>query len=197
MATLLFQELLARAATLEATFLNFPTKDSIIPSNQDKIRAFILLMHSEFEFYFEQLADQIKTIVAAPALSTKDYSRIPTDMYIYPHAVVECEKEFNYGRRGEKVLQRYESRITKNNGIKERDILSLLLPLGVDYNALTTIMLNTLDSYGDKRGLFAHTGNRRCVSRVLDRDAEARECGQLTTLISALDTDLQKQHALP
>lgn len=43
-----------------------------------------------------------------------------------------------------------------NNGIRERDLVRLLLPVGVNIASLDSAWLASMDSYGDIRGSYAH-----------------------------------------
>lgn len=197
MTTSLFADLRLRFTELEQEFLNFPNLDSPIAANQDKIRAFVLLIHSELEAYFELLATKIKDTLVAGVVAANAYATLPTDMFVFPHRQIDSEKEYDYARRGERVLKCYEGQVAKNNGIKERNVLGLLLPLGVEYNTITLVLLNTLSTYGERRGLFAHAGSKSCAAILMDRDDEVLKCQQLLSMIEVLDDTLQARRAIP
>lgn len=46
--------------------------------------------------------------------------------------------------------------IEQNHGIKEKNILSLLLPIGIDPDEIDAAWLSGMDSFGAERGLVAH-----------------------------------------
>ncbi|WP_294283646.1 hypothetical protein [uncultured Chryseobacterium sp.] len=52
--------------------------------------------------------------------------------------------------------------------MKESNILKVLLPLGIELSQIDTTWLNTMDSFGVTRGLFAHASNR--VHIAVDRN---------------------------
>lgn len=54
------------------------------------------------------------------------------------------------------AVTKHHKKINDNHGIKERNVLSLFLPLGLKYSALDPIWLADLDSFGSRRGDTAH-----------------------------------------
>jgi hypothetical protein len=55
--------------------------------------------------------------------------------------------------------------ITNNHGIKERNLLRLLLPIGVEVDNLDPIWLADMNSYGERRGLIAHNSRAKYRAR--------------------------------
>jgi hypothetical protein len=47
--------------------------------------------------------------------------------------------------------------IDNNHGIKETNILALLLPIGIDSDDLDPVWLATMNTFGENRGVVAHT----------------------------------------
>ncbi|MGH1396852.1 MAG: HEPN domain-containing protein [Trichormus sp.] len=47
--------------------------------------------------------------------------------------------------------------IDNNHGIKETNILALLLPIGIDSDDLDPVWLATMNTFGENRGIVAHT----------------------------------------
>lgn len=197
MNTILYDDLKNRTQLLENTFLNFPNSDSSITANQDKIKAYILLTHSELEFYFEQIALNIKDAAVLPTIRRGNYSNIPLDLFVYTHKQLDPDSDIDYNARGEKVFNHFVQKIKKNNGIKKKDILSLLLPLGIEYHTITEILLNTLDTYGENRGLFAHTGSKSHATKILDRNTEVTFVKQLLQMIETLDDFIKTKFSIP
>lgn len=198
MNSVLFVDLRKRRGDLESLFLNFPTTDSAIQANQDKIKAFIILMHSELECYFEGISTAVKDKFKSAAIALNDYSTLPIDFFVYPIKNPECNIEFHYAIRGQKIIKEYETYLAKkNNGIKQKDILSMFLPLGVEYDDIGNILLNTLNDYGEKRCKFAHTGYKKHATSILDRDTENNTSNQILLMIETLDSKIMtKNHPL-
>jgi hypothetical protein len=193
----LFIELENRRNDLELLFLNFPNSDSLVLSNQDKIKAFIILFHSELEYYFELISTKIKDYHKGLISTLSDYSRLPLDYFVYPIKYPEIEKEYDYNKRGSKILKDFEILISKrNNGIKIKDILSLILPLGIEYTDIDTSLLNTLNDYGEKRCKFAHTGLKFHVSIPLDRNIENRLSITIISMIKYFDEKVKNKYSM-
>lgn len=198
MSSKLFKELSSRRIELEKLFLNFPTSDSYLQPNQDRIKAFIILMHSEIEYYFERFSDGVKNYITEPAKVADDYSKLPVDFFIYSTKRLDVEAEYDHHTKGKSIIKEFNSLIAKkNNGIKKINILTLLLPLGVKYVDIDLSLLNTLNDYGEKRCMFAHTGLKAHATRILDRDIENRQADMIVKMIEILDQDiLNKYQAL-
>ena len=84
---------------------------------------------------------------------------------------------FRVGR----VVSEYESLVKKNNGIKEVNIIPLLISLGVDYTKLSQTLLNNLSSFGSNRGHTAHNS-----SKVQQLISPADETGIVQQIIQEL-----------
>jgi hypothetical protein len=55
-----------------------------------------------------------------------------------------------------KVFNSFRTAVKDNHGIREKNILLLLLPIGIDSEDLDRIWLQEIDDFGKKRGEFAH-----------------------------------------
>lgn len=55
--------------------------------------------------------------------------------------------------------------IEDNQGVKERNILSMFLPLGVDPNAIRQVGIYSLNDLGELRGRISHNANTRWSAR--------------------------------
>ena len=56
----------------------------------------------------------------------------------------------------ELALNAFYRVIDQNHGLKEANLLALLLPIGIDSDDLDSVMLVTMDAFGKQRGLIAH-----------------------------------------
>lgn len=55
-----------------------------------------------------------------------------------------------------KAVNFYISELDQNHGIKEENLLSILMPIGLAHRGVSTTLLATLDSFGGLRGRLAH-----------------------------------------
>lgn len=78
----------------------------------------------------------------------------------------------------------------ENHGIKEKNLLALLLPIGLDHVKLDPGLLADLDSFGSLRGAAAHSSSRTSVKMATDPAEELRRVESLLGGIEALDADV-------
>jgi hypothetical protein len=74
----------------------------------------------------------------------------------------------------------------KNNGVKETNVLDLLLPLGIDGKILDTTLLADLNSFGGRRGAVAHKSSVR-VGSFADPKDEFNQAKQLVAALVSID----------
>ncbi|EPO0561808.1 HEPN domain-containing protein [Pantoea septica] len=144
--------------------------------DQDLLRAFRLLCHSETEHLLENLADK---------LSDEEYKSwklngIPSDIVVNIVAChysgwdkLDCSvKEYkpftdNQLKKHdgqvtmaatEKAYSAYKYSLLKNHGVKEDNFRSMFIPLGISEKNHQTLM-QQLENFGGLRGMVAHTGN--------------------------------------
>ncbi len=55
------------------------------------------------------------------------------------------------------VIRCFKSVIDQNHGIKETNLLKLLLPIGIDSDDLDKVWLLNMDTFGEERGEIAHS----------------------------------------
>lgn len=152
---------------------------------QDQIRAFRLLAHAEMEAFLEEAA------VAIVDAAQKRYKASTK-----PNRVMKALWQ-TFGREGlprggadayEVASKRYTNQVKKNNGLKEQNICSMFLPLGIDHGVLDLTWLASMDSFGSKRGQVAHSSFK--VQSMLDPAVEGAEVRQLMAGIGIFDQNL-------
>jgi hypothetical protein len=95
----------------------------------------------------------------------------------------------------EKANNVWRHNLKNNNGLKEKDLLTLLLPIGVHHSALDQTLLNDLNSFGSARGEVAHTSTIG-VTTLFDPRTEFDRVVQILGGLSSLDLTLQGQATL-
>jgi len=55
------------------------------------------------------------------------------------------------------AIRCFKSVIAQNHGIKETNLLKLLLPIGIDSDDLDKVWLLNMDTFGEERGEIAHS----------------------------------------
>lgn len=78
----------------------------------------------------------------------------------------------------------------ENHGIKEKNLLSLLLPIGLDAKKMDPTFLTEMDSFGALRGFAAHTSTSNSVQKAVDPAEELKRVMALIPGIRSLDAEV-------
>lgn len=173
---------------------NYPDGDL----TQAHARAFLVLSHAEVESYLEEWAKDIAR--AAERVWTGSQRVAPALGFLLAAseervAAVESlttkpgqDSHFRMDTAVKAVLQKYYRRIKENNGIKERNVLSLFDPIGVPASAYAPTLMPNLDALGSKRGEHAHYSSRAvALTSVLDPETEHRRVQTVVGDLVSLD----------
>lgn len=133
----------------------------------DRVRGYQLLAHAEIESCLEDLAlatadaalaawkvdGRARTcLTALVAYHDQDFQPTPKSILKHTKKTPQFVSE-----RIHIAASRYKKRIRDtNHGIRERNVLSILLPIGVDTGDIDPTWLATTDSFGATRGEVAH-----------------------------------------
>lgn len=167
----------------------------------DCMRGFRLLVHAEIEAYIEarcleiaQKAHQAWSnhnshsapICALVAYYKGGFGTIPDS--VVPKQLLNGVADDLAGR----VLLCFRSynanARAQNHGIKEENLLSLLLPLGIRASDIDLTWLNTINSFGKTRGTVAHTAKH--TQQPIDPKTEVAIVGQVLRGLRSLDSKL-------
>lgn len=86
-----------------------------------------------------------------------------------------------------RAKKHWKDEVHKNNhGVKEANVLALLLPLGIDGGGLDTTLLADLTSFGGLRGAVAHKSSVG-VTAYADPKSEYDRAHQLVTALGSID----------
>lgn len=127
--------------------------------DEDNIRAYSLLVHAELESYFEGISKKKAIDALNNWLSNHRYnSLILLSLSCFVEQTQRVKQKATLEEKLRQIVGVFCETIKNNNGIKEINIKELLIPIGVRDADLDSTWLNTLNSFGSKRGEFAHTG---------------------------------------
>jgi hypothetical protein len=168
---------------------------------QAHTRAFLVLSHAEIESYLEGWAKEIAR-AAENAWSASSRITKPLAYLIatlaeriqVPVTVTGPNQKDSTQKLADasvKLFQKYYKVVKDNNGIKEKNVLTLLAPLGIPASALGSTLLPGLDSLGALRGSHAHE-SAKAVASVLDPETEFKRVAALVTDLGLLDDWLRK-----
>lgn len=167
-----FRELQARLTELRRHMLpaKFSATGTYRPRELDRARGFRLLAHAEIEAFIEDVTfDKAKTSVSNWAnrqvtsetlfcLVAHYHQGFQTDAGQQPAfpdtsrlKVKEAIKEAVTA-----ALKQYRTLQDNNHGVKEENLLRLILPVGVRRDDLEPLWITNLNEFGKKRGDVAH-----------------------------------------
>ena len=170
---LYFHHLEMRIKELVKTFL----ADQIISEHADptcftpdpdRIAAFRLLVHAEFEEFIEKKAieglDRLSIDATAKNFRLQEmHQLLAISHYIeFDIGLHDTFDQAKYISKAGSLLRHARAIISDNNGIKRNSFLRLCIFYGVMPDDVDQTLLSTLDSYGRKRGDVAH----RSISRI-------------------------------
>ena len=171
-------------------------------STYEKVLGYKLLIHAEIEYYFEELTKSImliakrkwdstgeatKTIIALVAYCKKEFPSLPEHQNDQ-HAQTDLKERINTA-----YTEQYRYIQAMNHGIKEKNIIALLLPIGVAIDSIDNNLLIALNNFGAERGRIAHaTRAQQCPT---PEDA-VNETTQLLALIDAFDSKMLIEYQL-
>lgn len=193
-------QLKRNVATLRQQFLPDPFNALGVYSNealtQAHTRAFVVFVHAEIESFLEEWA---RDIVSSAESIWKSTDRITTpliflvasasDRVSFPDSLgppAPADPPQRLRTHCGKAIANFYDSIKANHGVKEKNVLSLLSPLGLSAAALSPTLLPNLNSFGIKRGLHAHNSAKVFVNR-LDPQTEFQGVNTILNELQPLD----------
>lgn len=180
--------------------------------DQDAVRirtlSFVVLSHAEIEAYFENRIVEIAKAAWQSWKNTGHLSRVacallafcgremsaPPESLSPPKPAKEKEwlKQLEIGERLNLMVQAFIHAVTKHNhGIREKNLLSMLLPIGVYHDNLDATFVADIDSFARRRGEAAHSSSsRNQVQQEVDPKTEQDRVLDLVRSLERLDEDL-------
>jgi hypothetical protein len=146
----------------------FDQTGSYSPRKIDRVRGFRVLAHAEIESCLEDLvAETVDAAYKAWWLDQKPRTTLVSLMAF-------CERDFPIrDALSEDSGPDIRDRVTaaknefmrwvkvENHGIREKNVLKLLLPVGIREFEIESAWLATIDGFGDNRGTTAHQSARK------------------------------------
>jgi RiboL-PSP-HEPN len=126
--------------------------------------AYRVFAHAEIEAYFE---DRVKDTAITAKRNWDDTgkaSRVLICLLAFydpkmdnSPAVLRENINVNVTEKINKANNFFQAIVKKNHGIKQANLMKLLLPIGIDADNLDQAWLVTMDAFGEERGLIAHS----------------------------------------
>lgn len=173
---------------------------------QDRARGYRVLAHAEIESYLEDMARESVTDAIRCWKSSGRPSMILLSFLAAYHSGWDLEDErtndeiIRLARRRTRVKdtvneaidiaqKQFVTVIQNNHGIKETNFKRLVLPLGVDVDALDSTWITNLDNFGSSRGETAHKA--KMASGEINPEDEYETVKQLLVGLKELDSKIQ------
>ncbi|MDD5461114.1 MAG: HEPN domain-containing protein [Methylococcales bacterium] len=152
----------------------------------DRARGYRLLVHAEIESYLEDISKDTVT----KAISKWKNNKTPSSLLIAflasyhsswsvnnemtKNEIIDIAKSRNNIKDSvEEVINlaqtQFIKRVKANNGIKEKNFKTLILPIGIDLCDLDATWITNLDNFGGLRGEVAHN-TKRATSQINPQD---------------------------
>jgi HEPN superfamily RiboL-PSP-like protein len=169
MASARFLQLSRRAKKLRQIFLpkNFSPTGAYTSRQLDLARAYRLLVHAEIESYLEDRSKDLAVRATRQFKSDRRPRKVVLNLLSFHSrgkAIDESKMLSLYASGAEHVddsldsaAAAYHYSVQQNHGVKQTDLMKLLLPLGFQPSGLDALFIATLDSFGTNRGEVAHT----------------------------------------
>lgn len=163
---------------------------------RDLIKSFLLLAHAEIEAYFEDKVTEKVNKALDKWTNERKKSACLSAVLAFSGNELSYENirkvdSNNIEFRVNRAVSHYLGLVNKNNGVKEKDILNLIIPIGIELSELDNTWLSIMEAFGATRGNIAHKSN--VVQQQLDRNTERdRIVNQILPEIERLDNLIGK-----
>ena len=157
--------------------------------------AYRVLVHAEIEAYFEDRVWEValnakknwdnqgktcRTLICLLAFSG-------LEMEVPPHTLTPSQGskkvpdgKIKINKKIDSAMESFKRAIKQNHGIKEANLLALLLPIGIDTDDLDDpTWLATMNTFGEERGVVAHSSSTSPTIQVPDPATELRRIEQI------------------
>lgn len=161
---------------------------------QANARAFLVLSHAEVESFLEDWAKEIASAAKA-VWTTKQRVSSPlafllaasTETITVPDEFIAAEDApYKLDQKVNKAFTKYFKQLKDNNGVKEKNLLAIYMPLGLPSSAISPTLLPNLDAFGSDRGTHAHH-SASAVRTPLDPETEYKRVQNVLTDLRDLD----------
>ena len=151
------QRLLTRLNKLEAHLLPsaFSLTGHYAARQHDHTKAFLVLAHAELESYFEDRARKLVALAQGRYQRKGICTPILSRLLVY-HNASKDELGPVSQQSVSKAINYYLDHLDKNHGIKEKNLLTIFLPIGVNHSDLDAQLVTACNQLAHKRGQYAH-----------------------------------------
>jgi hypothetical protein len=152
------KQLIVRIKNLETHLLptTFSLTGKYSARQSDLTKAFLILVHAELESFLEDRAEKRVALAESQWKRNGLCTPVMSRLLLYHQATEKRELQPISPHAVAKAVNYYVDKLRNNNGIKERNLLSILLPLGISHADLGSQLVAACNQLAFKRGQFAH-----------------------------------------
>ncbi len=203
-----FKQLESRLTELQKNLLpdEFSSTGQYNDKEQDRARGYRLLAHAEIESYLEDIARETVTEAirrwkkeSKPSLPLISFlASYHSSWNIDDQASNEEIIKIAKSRRNAKdsideiinlAQTQYQNRLRDNHGIKENNLFTLIVPIGIDISELDSTWLTNLNNFGSLRGNVAH--NSKLTTGEINPKDELSNINSLLVGLAQLDEKIR------
>ena len=156
--------------------------------------AYTVFAHGELENFLEDWALEILKAIAGKGFGP-GFSPMLGHLLAYrPQLNLPSQIPANnaWQTHAGNAISSHQTAIRKNNGISERHVCTLLMPLGIDVKMIDSILISDLTAFAKIRGDHAHQSRRLHLGQQFDPFDRLAKINNIYKLLLSFDQDLQK-----
>lgn len=168
----------------------------------ERARAYRLLAHAEFESFIEDRVIEILNLRLADWRNNRKVTRCLISLIAYHEGILSGNEPTSILRPPQKPSPSVMDRVTsasnsfqyyvrvKNHGVKEENLMRMLMQLGMEVTDFDTAWLSTIDSWATTRGTYAHQSALK-VQQLPDPHEELRTVQSILKGFRKVDRSLE------
>jgi hypothetical protein len=174
-----------------------------------RTNAYSVLAHAEFEEYIETrvwdlalssvhalaTTGSVNRVIACLIAFSGKEQKFPPETLAPPAGITmsSWDEKLEFVERAKSALNAFKQVINQNHGIREKNLLGLLLPVGIQSAQLYVTWLSTVDSFGQQPGMIAHHSAASYRATLLpDPHTELNTVRKILTGFRDIDDHLNK-----
>lgn len=171
--------------------------------------SFRLLAHAEFESYFEDRCLEIAKAIDSSWKASGHVSRSTLTMLAFSgqkleelpvciaapdsQKIAKWKARIRPDDRLQQSISNYFNKVrNENHGIREKDIILMLLPVGFDPDKLDPYLITELNNFASIRGQAAHTTIEGQIENIININDEQARVARIESGIEAVDAELNE-----
>jgi hypothetical protein len=211
MASARYLQLIEQLKTLRTCLLPPGFDPTAVYDDQEAVStralAYRVLSHAEIESFFEDRSLEPVSRAQAVWEQTRNVSHVALCLLGFsgkemapPPTTLEAPSDnkrkswpalIDIGQRLLPIIAAFHHHVrNENHGIKERNLLALLLPIGIDHVKIDPAFLTDMESFGILRGLAAHSSGKTTARQAVDPEMEYKRVLALLPGIAVIDAEI-------